>query len=191
MAEHLRDTGASVRSFVEDAARTIGESEVAIVDYAGNAVKGTVKSAGSLLVDTLGVSRQVAGAAIDAVQDIAFRVGGTGRNLAKGLLAGVEEVGGDILGVAQRAARGTINGAADVGSDAGAVVEKAVGGAINLVGNVGTRAVGAAKDVLVQAASGVKEILGTIVPAQAGRLLEKEHPSKEPTHPVAPKSEKK
>lgn len=174
----------SIRGAAEDTVRAIGETEMYIADMAGRAVSSTVRAAGSIVVNTVDTSRDVVRAVLGAVEDIAFGLGGAGRSLAKGLVAGVEDVGGTVLGTAGRAARGTIRGVAEVGSDAGTLVEKAAGGTIGMIGNVGSQAVGAARDVLVQTASGVKDIVVTILPgtriSPPGRVLTRDEGVSEP-----------
>lgn len=156
----------SIQGAVQDTARAIGETEIHIADMAGRAVSSTVRAAGTVVVDTVGTSRDVVQAVLGAVEDVASGIGGAGRSLAKGFVAGVEDVGGTVLGTAGRAARGTLRGIAEVGSDAGALVERAAGGTIGMVGNVGSQAVGAARNVLVQTASGVKDVVVSILPGK-------------------------
>ena len=60
------ETRPSLQAMVENTARGVCEMETSIVAMAGRAVTGTVKTAGSVVVDTLGVARDIVRAALDA-----------------------------------------------------------------------------------------------------------------------------
>ena len=151
---------------------SLGRTEAEIAELVRAKVRDTLRAAGSVATDAVGVARSASTEALRAAQE----VGGlliTARAAAKGVVLGVADVGGDTAAAAGAVVRAAIEAAGRMGADVAAVARRAVDGVVEAAGEVGGQTADVAKAAAVaavEAAGGlgdaalavVKDLMGTI-----------------------------
>lgn len=94
------------------------------------------------------------------------------RRTASDAVRATGAVATDALMVVEDVGHGVLHGVADLGGEAGTLVRQALDGTVETVGSVGTHVVGSARGLLVEAASGVKEIFTALLPQREHHAAE-------------------
>jgi hypothetical protein len=151
---------------------SLGRTEAEIAELVRTKVRDTLRDAGNIATEAVGVAHSVSTEALKAARE----AGGlliTARAAAKGVVLGVADVGGDTAAAAGTVVRAAIDAAMRMGTDVAAVARRAVDGVVEAATEVSGQTADVAKAAAVaavEAAGGlgdaalavVKDLMGTI-----------------------------